>query len=313
MAKADARGAPGSEPLAITLDQLRVFVAVVEEGSFGRAAKKLRRVQSAISYSIANFERLLDVTLFDRTGRSPVLTPAGEVLLPEARAALERVDRFTARARMIAAGTEPTLSLAVDELFPMPALLAVLDELRCRFPDVDLGLRTEALGAVTALVEDGQCQIGVGVEDAPGNHAIEASVLTTVDLVPMCAPSHRLATLRRRIDPTELKDELQIVVTDRSERTRGVDHGVLSDRTWRVASLDAKRALLAAGHGWGTLPAHLVPVDGSLVVIDIDREPVRVTLNALTRVADPPGVAGRWLLEALRRTLAGPPRESRVD
>ena len=68
-----------SEPqeAPVTLDQLRVFLCVVDEGSFSKAAKRLRRVQSAVSYSIANLERLLAISLFDRSGRVPVLTEAG--------------------------------------------------------------------------------------------------------------------------------------------------------------------------------------------------------------------------------------------
>src|SRR5690606_32286607 len=152
-----------------TLDQLRVFLCVVETGSFSRAARRLRRVQSAVSYSIANLERLLSVELFDRSGRVPVLTEAGRALLPDARAVCERMDRLHARARAITEGVEPRLSLAVDMLFPMRELLDALRELSERFPLVMLHLRTEALGAVTQLVADGTCQIGIGVglENAP--------------------------------------------------------------------------------------------------------------------------------------------------
>lgn len=83
----------------ITLDQLRVFIAVVEEGSFTAAAKKLRRVQSAISYSVANLERLLEVPLFDRAGRLPVLTDAGRALLEDAREVDHRVEKLVDRAK----------------------------------------------------------------------------------------------------------------------------------------------------------------------------------------------------------------------
>jgi len=190
----------------ITLDQLRVFLCVVETGSFSRAARRLRRVQSAVSYSIANLERLLSVELFDRSGRVPVLTEAGRALLPDARAVCERMDRLHARARAITEGVEPRLSLAVDMLFPMRELLDALRELSERFPLVMLHLRTEALGAVTQLVADGTCQIGIGVglENAP--REIASVPLTSIAMVQVAAPSHPLARAARPLDPEDVRD-----------------------------------------------------------------------------------------------------------
>jgi hypothetical protein len=75
-----------SDPGTPTLDQLRVFLAVVEVGSFAGAARRLGRATSVISYSIANLEAQLGVSLFDRhSTRKPQLTEAGRAVLPEAR------------------------------------------------------------------------------------------------------------------------------------------------------------------------------------------------------------------------------------
>lgn len=291
----------------ITLDQLRVFLTVVETGSFSRAARRLRRVQSAVSYAIANLERLLSVELFDRSGRMPVLTEAGHALLPDARAVCERMDRLHARARAIQEGVEPRLSLAVDMLFPMPVLLQALRELSERFPLLALHLRTEALGAVTQLVLDGTCQLGIGVElDGPSRDVVSVP-LTSVEMVQVAAPSHALARLGRPLEPEDVRDEVQIVVTDRSSLTAGKDRGVFSDRTWRVADLDAKREMILAGFGWGSMPRHRVAADleaGALAPMTlrgVDPSEGRVVLYAIHRAAEPPGPAGRWLLERLGR------------
>ena len=75
-----------SDPGTPTLDQLRVFLTVVEVGSFAGAARKLHRATSVVSYSIANLEMQLGVSLFDRkTTRKPQLTDAGRMVLAEAR------------------------------------------------------------------------------------------------------------------------------------------------------------------------------------------------------------------------------------
>ena len=66
---------------ALTLDQMRTFVAVAESGSFHTAAARLSRVQSAVSHAIGNLESHLRIALFDRSGYRPTLTPEGRALL----------------------------------------------------------------------------------------------------------------------------------------------------------------------------------------------------------------------------------------
>jgi hypothetical protein len=107
---------------AVTLDQLRTFLAAAEQGSFSAAGRKLRRAQSVVSQTLANLELQLGVTLFDRSARYPQLTDAGRALLVEARAVAEHMDTFKARARSVAEGLEPELSVVVDVMFPMQAL-----------------------------------------------------------------------------------------------------------------------------------------------------------------------------------------------
>lgn len=289
----------------ITLDQLRVFLTVVEEGSFSRAAKRLRRVQSAVSYAIANLERLLSVELFDRSGRTPALTEAGAALLADARGVCERMDQLHARARSIAEGMEPRLSLAVDMLFPMPKLVDALRELSSRYPLVPLHLRTEALGAVASLVLDGTCQIGIGVDLEDRTRELVRTPLVGVEMVPVAAPGHALAQRGGLLDIEDVREAVQIVLTDRSALTEGKDHGVYSARTWRVADLDAKRELMLSGFGWGQMPNHRVEHDlatGRLVRLtlrDVPASSYHVPLHAMHRKADPPGPAGRWLLDRL--------------
>ena len=107
----------------LSLDQLQLFLAVIDSGGFSAAARSLRRAQSAVSYGIANLERQLGVVLFDRTAPKPALTRAGEELAIEARAVGAQVDRLRARAHGIAQGVEPRLVVAVDHMFPLPALV----------------------------------------------------------------------------------------------------------------------------------------------------------------------------------------------
>lgn len=65
----------------MSIDQLRTFIAAVDEGSFSAAGRKLRRAQSVVSATLANLESQVGFPLFERTGRYPRLTEAGLALL----------------------------------------------------------------------------------------------------------------------------------------------------------------------------------------------------------------------------------------
>ena len=119
----------------LTLDQMRALVVVAEAGSFSAAARKLGRVQSAISQSIQTMEATLGVTLFDRSTRTPALTEAGQAIVNDARLVLEGAKAMRAHAESIAADVEPEMTLAVDSMFPTPLLMASLEALaRANFP-----------------------------------------------------------------------------------------------------------------------------------------------------------------------------------
>ncbi len=305
---------------ALTLDQLRLFLAVVDAGSFSAAARALHRAQSAVSYGIANLEGQLGFPLFDRTTRKPRLTAPGEELAAEARAVCAQVDRLKARAVGITQGVEARLAIAVDHLFPLPALVSALVEFRDRFPTVSLTLHTEELGAVGELVIQRTCSVGIGplVPHLPEN--IERLPLASVTMVHVAAPAHPLARHRGPLPSTLLNEYVQVVLADRSHLTEDYEVGVYSGRTWRVLDLTAKHALLRAGLGWGGMPIHVVADDlarKKLVRLRLEETgttPLEVMLFSMHRVAEPPGPAARWLVDHLAKGCdgkAGGPRAKR--
>src|SRR3546814_11198215 len=82
----------------VTINQLRAFVAVCDQGSFSGAARKLARAQSAISHAIKALECAFDVELFERNTRKSQLTAARRSLLPDARAVSSRTAAIKHRA-----------------------------------------------------------------------------------------------------------------------------------------------------------------------------------------------------------------------
>src|SRR5271165_4308681 len=140
---------------ALTLDQLRIFLAAADAGSFSAAARRLGRVQSAISQSIAALEGHLEVVLFDRSGKTPRLTRAGQALVKDARRLIQHAEELKARAASIAADVEPELSFAVDPVFPHEPLIEGLKALSREYPRLPVAIFTEALGGSEQRLRDG--------------------------------------------------------------------------------------------------------------------------------------------------------------
>ncbi len=285
----------------VTIEQLRTFRAVVEEGSFSAAARKLGRVQAAVSQAIDRLEAQLGLRLFDRNGRVPELTPHGVAV---AAAALRVEGSFDALAELVASleqGVEAALQIVVDVTFPTSALVAFAQEFRAAHPTVELSLVTDVLSAVTAHVRDKQSSWGIAVEDAFIGD-LERRTIAHVRLVPVAAPEHALARHTGPIDRAGLAGSVQIVLGEhRGEAERGADrHGVLSPRCWRVVDLATKHALIVGGLGWGQLPEHLVRADlqaGRLVALSLDAwggTPLERALLLVWRSGTPLGPVARW-------------------
>ncbi|WP_447742398.1 LysR family transcriptional regulator [Variovorax boronicumulans] len=292
----------------LSMDQLRTFIAAADEGSFSAAGRKLRRAQSVVSQTLANLEAQIDVQLFDRSARYPQLTEQGTALLAEARVVVNSMNGFKAKARTMAEGLEPELSVAVDVMYPMESLTVAVGLFRAAFPHTPLRLYVEALGAVIQPVLQGTCRLGIIGSMPVVPDAVEAEKLLDVPMVTVTGNAHPLARRKGLIRMRELEDHVQLVLTDRTSLSDGKTYGVFSPSTWRLADLGAKHAFLRAGFGWGHMPQAMVRYDldtGALVQIQIENFQPRtppIAMFAAYRKDSPPGPAGRWFLDQLKQT-----------
>jgi len=292
----------------VSMDQLRTFIAAADEGSFSAAGRKLRRAQSVVSQTLANLEAQIDVQLFDRAARYPVLTEQGTALLAEARLVVNGMDGFKAKARTIAEGLEPELSVVVDVMYPMESLTIAVGLFRAAFPHTPLRLYVEALGAVVQPVLQGACRLGIIGSMPVVPDAVDSEKLLDVPMVTVAGPAHPLAQRKGLIRQRELEQHVQLVLTDRTSLSDGKSYGVFSPLTWRLADLGAKHAFLRAGFGWGHMPLAMVRNDldsGALVPIQVENFQPRtppIAMLAVYRKDSPPGPAGRWFLDQLKQT-----------
>lgn len=288
---------------AFTLDQLRAMLLVAREGSFSAAARGLGRVQSAVSQSMSKLEAALGVTLWDRATKSPTLTPEGRAVLAAAERVCAEADGLRGLAASMVAGTEASVSMCVDALFPLPVLAELCRGFAEAFPDVDLRVDTEALSVVSARVLDGTATLGV-VSPMGATPGLTRRRLAKVRMVPVASPKHPLAKVRGPIPAARFAQAVQVVLAERGG-DRVDDQGVLSPRTWRVADLHTKQALLRAGLGWGNLPEHLVREDlrrKRLVRVRPESwsdDEHTLHLSAVHRAGARLGPAHRWIIARL--------------
>ena len=284
-----------------TFDQLRIFLAIVDAGSFAAAGRRLNRAVSVISYGIANLEAQLGLSLFDREGtKKPQLTIAGRALLAEVRTIADGIDGLRAKVKGLLDGLEAEVNLAVDVMLPADRLGKVLRAFAWQFPTVQLRLHAEALGAIVAMVLDRTAVIGISGPLSAGVVGIESIAAGSVPMVPVAAPDHPLGRMAC-ISPGAGREHVQLVLSDRSRFTDGQDFSVSSPKTWRLADLSAKHALLREAVGWGNMPVPMIEGDlmaGTLVRLAMpDHSGGTYRFSGIWRRDTPPGPAARWLLD----------------
>lgn len=286
-----------------SLDQLQVLIAVVHEGSFAAAGRRLHRATSAISYSIAALEAQLGLELFDRTNaRRPKLTKAGEAVLAKARSVTSGVSDIKARVASIRQGLEADLTLVVDVMLPTGRLVEAVRAFEEKFPTVTLHLSLEALSAVSELVRRGVARLGIGGMMHSDGAGLEVIAIGEVEMIPVAVPSHPLAGPESELVGAA-RLHRQLVLTVREAFQQGPDVSVFAADTWSMSDLGAKHALLRAGLGWGYMPEPMVRHDidaGRLVRLKVpESRGGFYKFQAMYRTDTPPGPAGAWLIQKL--------------
>jgi DNA-binding transcriptional LysR family regulator len=170
----------------------RSFTTVAEELHYGRAAERLHITQPALSRQIRDLERVLGVTLFDRTSRRVLLSRAGQAVLGQARRALAESDRTVRLARLAADGDWGELAIAVLPAAALALLPAIVRAYRDAHPAI--GVRISESFDDEQLTALAAGQIDAGFLRAPA--APPGLFLETLLTEPVLAglpAGHRLA------------------------------------------------------------------------------------------------------------------------
>jgi DNA-binding transcriptional LysR family regulator len=289
--------------MKLSLESLQWLVVVAERGSFSAAARVLGKAQSAVSTAIANLEIDLGLTLFDRSGRLPRLTLAGERMVAEARALLAQQGQLQAVAAELAAGVEARLTLAIDDGSLLPWLAPVLDQLAGRYPSLELELLFPMMEDLDEMLLSGRAQLGVGYQGMTTPAALARFGLGQMAMPLVVAPGHPLAQMAAPA-LADLGRYRQLLVTGRQPGVERERFRLSTTIWWAEGDLSVLE-LVKRGLGWASVPAFLLTdalARGEVVRLPDAALPAipALPIELLWPSARALGPAAQWLRQALQ-------------
>lgn len=255
------------------LRRLEHFVAVAEEGSFTRAARRVHVVQSALSVSVRALERELGAQLFERTTHRVELTDAGAALLPEARLTLAAAERARDAVSDVKGAVRGTLRIGIMQSLTIFDLASFLVAFHHLHPGVEIRPRP-AVGGSAALVDEvHHGQLDMAFVSVPGDDLVglTTTVLASEHFVLACAPD-QLADAPSQISLGDLAGRSFVdfppgwgvrTIVDRAFIDAGVDRSVAIEG----ADVSTFAELVCAGLGLGIVPRSLLNASESRITI----------------------------------------------
>lgn len=289
-----------------TLRELECFLAVCEEMSFTRGARRLRLAQPPLSRHIRSLEEKLGVELLERSRRRVALTPAGQAFRTEARDILPALRRAGEEARRAARGETGRIEVGFVSAVLSPELVGAFTRFGRRHPDIRLQLQDLLPSEQLASLERSELDlafVGVAPERLPSGLA--ATRWREEELLAFVPPNHPLAG-RSSLHLAELSGEPMVTIS--SEAAPAYDsllHALclaegFQPRIVREAvRAQAVAALTVAGAGVAILPASLDRITGNGIPIRGARRRKCSIVHSVVHAAVP-GPATACFLESLR-------------
>ena len=288
----------------LSLDDLQLLDAVRATGSLSRAAERLGKAASTVSYAARQLEDRLDALLFDRAGYRIALTPAGLLLVEQGAQLHAQAQRLTERVKQVAHGWESELRIATDELANIEALLPLVTDFDALASGVRLRFAHEVLGGTWEALLDQRADLVVAATNEPPAMAhLQWFELTQLQWVFAVSPRHPLARETQPLSMEAIAAHRAVVVADTSRLAIARSYGVqMHQERLAMPSMRAKIAAQVASLGVGWLPLEKVRqhlAQGTLVALATQdpREPNLLYVGWHSHRAGP---ALQWWVEKLR-------------
>jgi DNA-binding transcriptional LysR family regulator len=245
--------------MAITLRQMRAFLAVADLGSFTRAAKRLHVAQPALSQNVRELETELGIRLLHRTTRQVELTEGGREFQRAATKILEDVDLAVHRARDLGESRRGRITIAAPPLLAAVILPQAISDFRKRHPGVQIVLRDLRTDEIVDEVRGGEADCGIGTFP-PTEDGITRTVLTRDSFMLFCSEPSEFSG-RDELGWADLKGQPLITLTRESGIRLLVELGFEAAElplkpAFEVTQITTALALVEAGLGFAVLPTY---------------------------------------------------------
>ena len=238
-----------------SVEQLQAFITTVETGSFSAAARRLNKVQSVVSQHVINLEIDCNTTLFDRSGRYPTLTEAGEKLLPHAQAVIDQHQRLKNSALSLTDNTPKEITIALDEGISFKLIAGIISKLQDEFPNITLEFLSASSPDIIDMLKNEKALTGIVFSEITIPSYLDFECIGSIKFDLYVAKSHPLANqVCKNIDSLRLHRQLLI----RSRNTQSSSFQLkLSPNVWYADNYFLLLELALQGNGWCLLPNHI--------------------------------------------------------
>ncbi|MDX8253642.1 LysR family transcriptional regulator [Acinetobacter pittii] len=288
----------------INQEQLLMFQAVIETGSFSAAARKLGKVPSAVSMSIANLEIDLNLTLFDRKGREPIPTDEARVLYEKTSQLLIEMNQWKQHAHALSTGLEANLTIVIVSELLHTNWTDYICLLENRFPDLQINIVSAPQEDALQMLLDGSAQLALMFERENLDNREQFVELKREALIPVISNNHPLAS-QNQVSYEQILTTRQIVVASRDETLK--PELLFSKHYWRTDNHHSACSMILRNLGWGVLPQEMFKenpeLKNKLKVLDLlDFTPrFEYYVDLVWSRESELGAAARYLIEYIRK------------
>jgi DNA-binding transcriptional LysR family regulator len=229
------------------MEQWQALIAVVDTGSYAKAAEALHKGQSSVTYAVQQLESQLDVKAFEIKGRKAVLTPTGHLLYRRARLLVDEATGLEELAKTVSAGWEAEIRVAAEILFPYWLLVRCFDSFGKESPHTRIELLESVIAGTTEALVKGQADLAISAAIPPG---FVGDPLARLRVITAAHPEHPLHRLGRPLSTRDLRAHRQVVVRETGTE-RPTKLLIDAAQRWTVSHMSTSIMAAAQGFAWG--------------------------------------------------------------
>jgi DNA-binding transcriptional LysR family regulator len=268
--------------LAYSLDQLLVLEAIIEKGSFAKAAQSLYRVPSAVSYSVRSLEDSLGFEIFDRSKRKAVLSSNGRKFYQESLELLEKARNLQSLANHLKSGWEAEIQIVIDGILPMYPITDALRTLSEQKVPTQIRVDIEYQEGVPERFFNDKADMMLLLDFEDDSGTLEAFQLPPLEVLLVGSPDHPLSSIKLE-EEVDISHYIELVVRDSASQYNRVPKTSFlgSKNKVYLSDFHSKRLALLSATGFGWMPRYLIQKDldeNQLVHLNF-REPNQWTYN----------------------------------